>query len=252
MRRIFTILTIIAIASGCNKESGNTDSPKEEAPIILSLENNEIKLICGESQQVKISGVSSYCTAKAEDEFVAYSSGGEGYIEIEGSHIGETIVVVSNDEAENKDSCKVTVVPTIDCVGDITSLWGSSLEEVYDKTDRTNMSKSYYNEQRGCQTFSYKIGDYYIVTMYYFSDDKLCGIHKTVDAANDTEIQAYINISNSLAEYMEFVSGSATSGRIYKHPSGYYAVLYSPSLNETFDIYYATTLEEAQSHKFTR
>lgn len=252
MRRIFTILTIIAIASGCNKEVGNTDNSKEEAPIILSLENNEIKLICGESQQVKISGVSSYCTAKAEDEFVVYSSGGEGYIEIEGSHIGETIVVVSNDEAENKDTCKVSVIPTIDRVGGITSMWGSSLKEVYDKADKTNLLKSYYNEQRGCQTFSYKIGDYYIVTMYYYSDGKLCGIHKTVEAPNDTETEAYINISNSLKEYMEFVSGSSSSCRVYEHPSGYYAALYSPHLNDIHDIYYAPSLEDAKNHPFTK
>lgn len=247
MKQYFSLVALLVILLiGCQKQAEQKES------ISISIEKNEILLICGESTEVPIIGTAEYCTAETDDNFVASAYGGDGKIEVEGMHVGQTRITIKSDAAENEIECLVTVLPSFDYVGGVTALWGASREDVNASVDRTNLLKSYYNEQRGCVTFSYQIGTYFIVTMYYYSDGKLCGIHKTVEAPSDTETTAYINISNSMGEYMEFVSGSSSSGRIYKHPSGYYAVLYTPHLNETYDIYYAPTLEDAKNHPFTR
>lgn len=244
MKQYYFLVTLLALLMGCQKQ--------DERKAHISIEKNEISLICGETTVIPIIGTTKFCEVDTKDDFVAYPYGGNGEIEIEGLHIGQTKVIVNSDDAENEIECDVTVLPSFDYVGGVTALWGASREDVNACVDRTNLLTSYYNEQRGCITFSYKIGEYYIVTMYYYSDGKLCGIHKTVEAPNDTETTAYINISNSMGEYMEFVSGSSSSGRIYEHPSGYYAVLYMPHLNDTHDIYYAPTLEDAKNHTFVR
>lgn len=245
MKRIIAVLSVALFILGCEKpktEDGN-------AQPTFSLDKRELTIARGTSESFTITGDEGYYCADEGDDFVAYASSNGKSIEVEGLHVGETSITVSRDGTNFKDSCIVKVIPTNDCVGEVIPLWGSSESEVHELINKDYV-RHYYNEQRKCQSYSYYIGDYFVVNMYYFSDGRLIGIHKTVDPQSETETEAYISISSSLNEYAEFISGSSLSCRIYNRPSSYFAAMYTPSLNDTFDIYYAPTIDDAKNHTF--
>lgn len=252
MKKNLLFLAMLTIL-GCGKEAKPSEGPTPEPqPITISLENNEITLICGETRTIAVSGTTSYCSAEEGDEFIAWASGGNGKIEVEGQHVGTTSIKITCDEAINEETCLITVLPTIDYIGSVSALFGKSRSEVKEGLDKS-YTDAYTDSQRGCVTYMYNKSGYYIANRYYYdSDDKLCGIHKSIESPNDTETFAYINISNSLNEYMEYVSGSLSSGRAYQHPDGYYAVLFSPTKNSKHDVFYASTYDEAKNHTFVK
>lgn len=248
-KTIYAIMAILTLA-GCGKPT--QEETQEPEPITISMEESEITIHCGESKQVNIIGTSEYCSVKESDEFVVWASGGNNRIEIEGQHVGEATVTVSCDAAENEASCKVRVIPSIDYIGPVAPLFGKTKSEVKAAID-PSYEKAYTDSQRRCVTYNYKVSGYSVANRYYYVDDKLYGIHKSIESPNDSESQAFINIALSLDEYMEILkAGSQTSGRAYSHPSGYYAVLHSPTLNDKHDIFYAEDLEVARSHSFIK
>ena len=241
---IYAIMAFITLA-GCQRPSTEEEIP----PTIISLDEENITIYCGESKTIGISGTEAYCSAEEDSDFVVWASGGNGEIEIEGKHVGETFVTITCDDAENEAICNVTVLPTIDYIGSVAPLCGKTKSEVKEVIDKS-YEKDYTDSQRGCITYYYNKSGYLIANRYYYSEEKLCGIHKSIESPDDTETQAYINIATSLDEYMEAINGSSASGRIYSHPDGYYAVLYSPTMNQKHDIFYAASLEDAKSHPF--
>lgn len=252
MKKTLFILSMLTIIS-CGKEVKPNEEPiPEPQPVTISLENNEISLVCGESRTVTINGTTSYCSAEEGDEFIAWAFGGEGRIEVEGQHVGITSIKITCEEAINEEICSIIVLPSIDYIGSVSALFGKTKSEVKEGLDKSYID-GYTDSQRGCITFMYKKSGYYIANRYYYdAEDKLCGIHKSIESPDENETSAYINISNSLDEYMEYVSGSSSSGRIYQHPDGYYAVLFTPTKSGKHDVFYAPSLDEAKNHTFVK
>lgn len=241
MKRLLILLATISIAA-CEKNTQIIETN-------IELDTNEITLHCNEEKTIHIIGSAEHCYATSNDDFVACSYTDNNAITIDARHVGTTIIsVVKGNKAAAE--CKVTVLPTTDYTCDVTAIWGATKKEISANIDKS-YTNAYTDTQRKCETYQYTPNSGYIVTMrYYFNENGLCGIHKIVNPNGDSETIAYMNIATGLSEYMEHVS--YTTPRTFSHPSGYYAALYTPSLNKNFDIYYAPTLDEALAHSFTK
>ena len=248
MRKTLYIIALAAAVCSCKK----TPTQVEEAqPVIISLEQDEVTLFCGETKQVRINGTEAYCSALAENEFVAWASGGERTMEIYASHVGTTKVVIECSEAENKDTCVVKVVPSSDYVGGVPALFGALKSDVKPNIDPSYI-EGYTDTQRGCITYTYRYSGYFVAARYYYDEqNRLIGIHKSINPEEDTETTAYINIATSLSQYMETLT-SGVSERLFSHPDGYYAALYTPTLNNKLDVFYAKELNDAKNHTFIK
>lgn len=243
MKRTLIILATILSLCACEKTAQVVETN-------IELDTNEITLHCNEDKIIHIIGATEYCNAICNDEFVAWTYTDKNAITIDARHVGTTTISVEYKGDKTSAECKVTVLPSVDYTCDVTAIWGATKKEISAKVDKSYTS-AYTDTQRQCETYQYTTNSGYGVTVrYYFKENELCGIHKVVNPNKDSESVAYMNIATGLSEYMERVSSNTP--RTFSHPSGYYAALYTPSLNKNFDIYYAPTLDEALAHSFTK
>lgn len=258
----FLVMAALTIA-GCSKSNDET----KDAARDFSLSKTEANLVVDDEIKIEVSGVNiDECEVYSEDEFIAYAIKYNGKIDVEADHAGETNIVVKYKDVEKK--CKVIISPSVDFIASTVTEWGIKKEELKSKVEHPYESFS-TNSQTNSIDVSYLRSGYRITNAYYFDNSGLVGVKKSI-VATGTDTQVLLNITNSMREWMKYISSSSStinsypkayrSSNIYSHPEKYHAVYEQTRYDILYEtgkrpatrnyIYFAKDLEAAQKHNF--
>lgn len=264
MKKILFLMVAALVIAGCSK----SDDEKKDSTVDFTLSKTEVNLTVDDETRIEVIGVNiDECEVYSEDEFIAYVIKHNGKIDIEADHAGETDIVVKCKDIEK--TCKVKIAPSVDFIVSTVTEWGIKKEELKSKVEQPYES-FYTNSQTNSTDVSYVRSGYRITNSYYFDNSGLIGVKKSI-VATGTDTQVLLNITNSMREWMKYISSSSStinsypkayrSSNIYSHPEKYHAVYEQTRYDILYEtgkrpatrnyIYFAKDLETAKNHNFT-
>ena len=260
------------IVSCAEDEDNIIDDIQEEQNVDIKLDDTSVSVYVGEEYTINVTGIGDeYFNTKITDDFVVDCFGNKDELNILGSHVGNTDIIVSC----NGDSSivNVKVLPLIDYIGPTITNFGASKSEFKEMAEEP-YENYYYQSQTGTINIVYNREGYIITNEYYFDDnDKMFAVRKTIKPNTSTDAESFSNITNSMRDYTSYMENyskridysypnMSVTGVIYSYPQKYYAVyeqtiydyMYEIGgrLNTTNIIYYAADLDTAKEHLFIR
>lgn len=233
----------------------------------IELSEKEINILVGEEHDISVSGISiNKCNIYSDNKFVSEVFTYNGKLNINGNHVGKANIILEYKEI--KDTCKIVISPINDFAGYALIDFNTKRNEL-----KSLIRKPYESLTTNSQTKSvdaYYISTYNITDKYYFNESVLIGIKEEVSSA-DSDVNTFLNITNSLRERMEYISSENEiidaypkihlTRTIYSYPDKGYAVYEQRKYDILFEtgsrpktrnyIFYAKDLEAAKKHEFS-